>query len=387
MHHSLLRLFAFAALFLPLALFSRSLPSVGSAPHGSYAPALQKQPSAQATSGAPVIINFANYQWDANYNWSQDSGPFVNGQLWSPDNAVVESDGLHLKLANAMIDGKLQFASADVELVANSTGAPFNPGFGTYLVSAKTAGTAATFNQFAKDPLAIFGAFTYEGLHGVGKMSTNQITGLPETLVARLKPSMVVIAVNYEGLLFYPVNTRIERIEGTKVIVSKDVQVNPGDVLHTVSFEEPRSETLINTQHELDLLEVSRFGSKSEATNAQFVLQPTDPGKGGSNANIKRITLDEAPSQGITVVMHWPGAKMLVTFDVYYGNYTLDNLPTMPAITYTTPKDQDKYVPDSSYQTFHLNMWQAFWKFNKDGNKGQADPAEIIVTNFQYRPN
>src|SRR5262245_51935094 len=36
--------------------------------------------------GDPSVINFAGYEWNANYNWSKDSGPFINGQLWSPDN-------------------------------------------------------------------------------------------------------------------------------------------------------------------------------------------------------------------------------------------------------------------------------------------------------------
>jgi hypothetical protein len=77
--------------------------------------------------GQPSIIKFGGYEWNANYNWSKDSGPYVNGQLWSPDNAVVEADGLHLKLANATIDGQSKFASADVELMAKGNGEPFHP--------------------------------------------------------------------------------------------------------------------------------------------------------------------------------------------------------------------------------------------------------------------
>ena len=265
-----------------------------------------------------------------------------------------------------------------------SSGQPFHPGYGTYLVSAKATGT---FNQFATDPLAIFGAFTYENLHGVGKLNSNKITDLPSSLVSRLKPNMTVVSVNYKGLPFYKSDAKIERIEGNTVYLNRDVQEDPGDFLHTVYFSDPRS-SLLNTQRELDMLEASRFGNRSDPTNAQFVLQPTEPSKGGSGANVKRITLKEAESQGITVVMHWTGPKTPVTFDVYYGtNYTLDNLPKVPDISYTTPKDQDIFVPDSTYQTFHLNLWQAFWQFNKNGNNGQANPAEVVVTNFQYDPS
>ncbi len=44
---------------------------------------------------------------------------------------MVEPDILHLKLADASIDGTQKFASADVELVAQANGQPFNPGYGT----------------------------------------------------------------------------------------------------------------------------------------------------------------------------------------------------------------------------------------------------------------
>ena len=44
------------------------------------------------------MINFAGYEWDTSYNWSQDSGNDINGQQWAPKNASVGENGSRLNL-------------------------------------------------------------------------------------------------------------------------------------------------------------------------------------------------------------------------------------------------------------------------------------------------
>jgi hypothetical protein len=331
--------------------------------------------SKHVNSGNPVIINFAGYQWDANYNWSQDSGPFINNQFWSPSNAVVKSDGLHLKLAKANINGKRQFASAEVDLVATSSGQPYNPGYGTYLVSAKT-GNGVSFNQFTMNRDAIFGAFTYENLHGVGNVSrsTSTIKGLPASVVATLKKGMEVSGNNYKGApLFYnsaTLKTKILSITGDTINLT--MPPLPGaSGLHTVYFTDL---SLTNRHRELDMLEASRFGTQYNKTNAQFTLQPYAK----LPANVHRITLTD---QGqITLVMQWTAPEQPVTFSEYNGTYTLGDLPMTPNISWTTSAStQDQFIPNSYHQTFHLNLWQAFWE-------GVPQPTSVVVTNFQYQP-
>lgn len=339
-------------------------------------------------SGDPTIIDFAGYQWNSNYNWSKDSGPYINDQLWSPENAVVQSDGLHLKLANAMIDGRSQFASADVALVGKANGHPFHPEYGTYLVSAKTT-NGQSFSQFTNNSLAIFGAFTYENLHGVGQTSqgSNKITGLPASLIVTLKqqPGKVYVTANdYTGAPVFPVypdTTFIKSIEGDTVVLTRAATNQAVSGSHTIYFTD---NSIPNRKRELDAIEVSKFGNSGNPNNAQFAVQPTSPSDGGSYANVKGFTLSD--SGQITIVMHWNGPKQPVEFSVYYGSYNLSDLPKTADVNYTTSANQEKYIPNTSEQTFHMNLWQASWQFNQNGNPCQASPAEIVVTNFQYDP-
>lgn len=332
-------------------------------------------------AGDPVILNFSGYQWNANYNWSKDSGPYINGQLWSPQNATVDSNGyLHLYLRKERIDGEQKFASADVSLVATSSGQPFNPGYGTYLITAKTSSSAQSFDQFAKDPLAIFGAFTYQNVYGVARVEGRKITGLPPAVIAQIAPGMSLDGnLGGSGDPIFQPGTRVDRVEGDTVILNKDAKAS-GE--HTVYFTD---NTLVNRKRELDMLEVSRFGERNRTTNGQFVLQPTDPKDGGSWTNIKPITLQD--NGVITVEMIWTNAQTPVDFKVFYGDYrTLNSLPSVPNISYTSPANQNRFVPNSSYQTFHLNLWQASWQFNRNGNGDKANPAEVTVMNFLYSP-
>ena len=283
--------------------------------------------AAASESGDPVIINFAGYQWDANYSWSKDSGPYLNGQFWSPKNAVVEPDGLHLELADRSFNGEKHLASTEVELVGTSNGQPL-PGYGTYLVNVKT-GNGESFNQWTGNTSAIFGAFTYENLHGVGTISQHggSITGLSPSVVATLKPGMSVTGSDYLGHALYSPGTTIQSITADKKPGTYTVHVTPSALrgfgyAHTIYFHDT---TLTNEQRELDTVEISRFGNAQDPTNAQFTIQPAT-GPNSIPQNIHRITLARDQGQ-ITLVMNWTGAGQPVTFSQYNGTWNLNDLP------------------------------------------------------------
>jgi hypothetical protein len=330
---------------------------------------------AQDQPGAPVIINFAGYQWDSNYRWSQDSGNYLDGQKWSPNNAIVKGGQLHLKLEPT--DGNKTTISADVELVAKANGQPFNPGYGTYLVAAETNGS---FNRLASNNGAIFGAFTYENLHGVGKLNANTVTGLQPSLIATLKPGMLVTATNYLGKPLVPEkhnpnspdrSTTIKEIQGNTVTLNEHAINDPGDYPHTIYFTD---RSLDNGHRELDMIEASRFGKQTDATNAQFTLQPY----AANERNVHRITLEDKGQ--ITLVMQWMGPKQPVTFEEYDGIFDLADLPKKPAIDWNTPTDLNAYIPNSGHQTFHLNLWWSSWQ------RLVPHAEEVTVTNFEYEP-
>jgi hypothetical protein len=323
--------------------------------------------------GAPLaptgsdIINFAGYQWYTNYHYNTDSGYHQNGQQWAPQNASVQNGQLHLELKTATVGNRYSaLSSSEVVLVNNSAGQPFNPGYGTYLVSAQTNGS---FSRLASNNGAIFGAFTYENLKGVGQIDKNKITGLAPSVVATLKPGMSVTSQNYLGHDQFLKGETIKEIQGNTVILNRNA-IGSGE--HTIYFED---RSLANGHRELDLMEASRFGIQNDPNDGQFTLQP----HGANPKNVHRFEMHDGGQ--ITLVMKWTGAEQPVTFSQYNGTYNLANLPATPNYSWTTPPQLDKYIPNSSLQTFHLNLWRANWK-----NPPDPRPDEVTVTNFQYVP-
>jgi hypothetical protein len=111
--------------------------------------------------GGQNITQFAGYGWDTAYRFNihPPDGWFSDGQQWAPQNAYVDGQGLHLRLQVATVDSKYTaLSSAEVALVQQH-GAPFNPGYGKYLVAAHTAGN---FNRLGNNNTVVFGAFTYQ---------------------------------------------------------------------------------------------------------------------------------------------------------------------------------------------------------------------------------
>jgi hypothetical protein len=327
--------------------------------HGAHAGPLQRSSS--------HLIDFAGYQWETNYHHNEDSGYFDNGQQWAPQNVTVKNGQMHLELKTATVGGKYTaLSSAEAVLVGTSSGQPFNPGYGTYLVSAETRGS---FDRLASNNGAIFGAFTYESLRGNGHISGSNITGLPASVVATLKPGMAVTGQNYKGDPLFHKGTTIQSIQGNTVVLNK-AAIGSGP--HTIYFKD---QSLTNGHRELDLMEASRFGIHGDPNDGQFTLQPHED----NPLNVHRFFM--ADQGQITLVMKWDGPGQPVTFSQYNGLYTLNDLPANAHYSWTTPSELNPFIPNTSHQTYHLNLWRAYWK-----NPPDPHHEEVTVTNFQYAP-
>jgi len=146
-----------------------------------------------------------------------------------------------------------------------------------------------------------------------------------------------------------------------------------------------------NPGREIDLAEVSRWGRVNGQPcqnipilctgNSQFTLQQWNK----LPANVNRYTINSGV-QIVTLVMEWPGANQPVTFKQYDGDFSLDNLPASPSYTWTTAADQNKFIPVSNCEQFHLNFWMGNNPAQKDRyNPPPASPQELVVTRFQFK--
>lgn len=144
-----------------------------------------------------------------------------------------------------------------------------------------------------------------------------------------------------------------------------------------------------NPYREIDLAEISRWGVPPASNvldprlavgNAQFAIQLWN----SYPQNVKRYTIN--PVKEITLVMKWTGEGQPVTFYQYDGIYTLDNLPGSSAQTWTTAKEQNKFIPNDGCQLFHMNLWMGnFGEGNAHPGPSNGQTSEVVVTNFQYR--
>ncbi|HMS65617.1 MAG TPA: hypothetical protein PKD83_10230 [Ignavibacteria bacterium] len=157
------------------------------------------------------------------------------------------------------------------------------------------------------------------------------------------------------------------------------------------TFQNDKSGPPQNQYRELDLAEVSRWGTPPCSNvsdqrlctgNSQFAIQDwtKDP------ANLHRYTIKSGVKE-ITLVMKWTNAKTPVTFSQYDGKYNLDNLPAQASNTFTTGASQNQFIPDDACQLFHMNLWMGnYGQGNKHPGPSNNAVQEVIVTNFQYRP-
>ena len=353
----------------------RCLMSVNVAPGGHHAAKVAQD----ANDGGPVLVKFDGYEWNTNYNWAKDTGTYVNNQLWSPDNIQSGPNGLTLSITSS--NG--QSVASDAELWSKG-GERVHPGYGTYVVSAKVP--SGTFADLAiSNPYAIFGSFTYQNIHGVRTVNGDKIEGLPKDVVKDVTKGMSLDGTYTDyssgtpkpGQPMFQKGTLVKRVEGDTVLLTKSAIVS-SESTHTIYLtpnEMLNGDHLLNRKREIDELEVSKFGSNT--TNAQFAIQPTDSADGGIPANVFGLNL--ADSGAITIKMVWTEKK--VTWDLYYGSYSsLNELKkATPNLHAATSSKQDKFVPDPSQQTFHLNLW-AF----QNGSNPWPTPASVTVTKFQY---
>ena len=173
-------------------------------------------------------------------------------------------------------------------------------------------------------------------------------------------------------------------------------QLHPNVSLGLFTFQKDKTGDENNPYRELDLAEISRWGNPQGTPieecivspkslcegNAQFALQVWDQ----SPLNVHRYTIADNV-QEITLVMEWTTANQPVTFKQYSGRFTLETLPATPDNVFTSPETQNRFIPDSDCQRFHMNFWMGNFAETKDGlNPGPKESHEVVITNFQHQP-
>jgi hypothetical protein len=305
-------------------------------------------------------VDFKGYRWWTSFQYygprdtPQTPNPvfpwggfFYNGGLrtaFAPKHAFLAGDGLHLKIDTTNLGGGSVTAGGEAVLMfnADADNSEANLGYGDYLVTAKLLTSAWA----SLDPNAAFGAFTYE-------------------------------------------------------------RIGRGD-----------SGPPTNPHREIDLAEISRWGwnqnpppvcpntGSSEPLchgNAQFALQPwekRDEANPPQWSNLNRYAISPGVDT-ITLVMRWRGANQPVAFEQYNGAVTFGDLnkqlPPQPSNKFTSAAAQNKFVPATNCERFHLNFWMGF--YNNDKARGCNDrsgncppnpppstlPQEVVVTNFEFQ--
>lgn len=107
------------------------------------------------------LILFAGHWWWTNYQFEGHNNWWWNqGQSWSPRNAFVDGEGLHLTVRKDNLGDKTDWMASEVVAVFTSDKKTLaKTGYGTYLVSAKIK-SASSWNQLDKN--VAFGLFTYQ---------------------------------------------------------------------------------------------------------------------------------------------------------------------------------------------------------------------------------
>lgn len=119
-------------------------------------------PDTQFCEPRTCLLDFAGFQWWTNYQFDRHNGYYYNGGLrtvFSPRNAFVDSEGLHLRIKKDNVGGGLEWTGSEVVAVRNADGTPASLGFGTYLVNLKLK-SAASWNELDRN--VAVGLFTYQ---------------------------------------------------------------------------------------------------------------------------------------------------------------------------------------------------------------------------------
>jgi hypothetical protein len=292
---------------------------------------------------ADCLLTWKGYQWWTSYDYFGPPFPqasyFWNANnQWSPKNAFVDSEGLHLTVADRDVGGGLKPSAAEVVAMFTSSGAEANLGYGNYLVTAKVK-TAASWAEL--DPKLAFGVFPYERWG----------TGAGRGPVANPNREIDLAEISRWG---YP---------GTPPSPPAQCKTPLGNPLI-----DPRLCT----------------------GNSQFTLQIWD----AATPNLHRYTIPTLDKEGfkvntVTLVMTWPGPNQPVTFKQYNGSYTLATLKTLnpaPANQWTTSAADNPYIPAAACGRFHLNFWMGDYPDAVNGFNPPPKtlPQEVVVTNFEF---
>lgn len=109
------------------------------------------------------LLDFAGYRWWTSFQYTLINNQyFYQGsqrQAYSPRNAFVDSEGLHLTVRKDNLGDGEVWASSEVVLAQNADGSIARLGYGTYLVAVRVK-SAASWNQLDRN--VAFGAFTYQ---------------------------------------------------------------------------------------------------------------------------------------------------------------------------------------------------------------------------------
>jgi len=138
------------------------------------------------------LISFAGYRWWTNYMYRGDPYWFYNnGQAWSPRNAYVDGEGLHLMVKKDDLGGGSTWCASEVVLLYEGTGNKIaNIDYGSYLVSAKVKSSSSWATL---DRNVAFGVFTYEPEKTGNSYNPNRELDLAEITKWGVPPASNVI--------------------------------------------------------------------------------------------------------------------------------------------------------------------------------------------------
>jgi hypothetical protein len=122
--------------------------------------------------------------------------------------------------------------------------------------------------------------------------------------------------------------------------------------------------------------EDSRWGSTTDPTTSQVVVQPWDiPG------NLIRFTLpDLAAAPTLTRILTWTPTR--IEFTAARGRHSPCSLPPASVLhrsAYTHAPFAGRHVPTEGRPRFHFNLW-----INRNGAPQNGQTAEVVISDFRF---
>jgi len=136
-------------------------------------------------------------------------------------------------------------------------------------------------------------------------------------------------------------------------------------------------ESAAGAQREIDF-EDSRWGSISDPTNAQMVIQPYDV-----DGNLRRYTIPNlAVDSSLTRFFTWQPTR--VDFVALRGRHTPSDFAPEDVIdqfVYWENPARQHFVPDQGRESFRFNLW-----INSDGHPKYGEAVDVVITDFSFTP-